>query len=82
MKRTSIKDWENHGGRGLWPDGSPVCAPDIFTLRRVVEEMSDEQLSFLANAFKRSGQTEPHAIVIGEIERRCVMAYVSEGLGE
>ena len=43
--------------------------------------MSDRQLTFFANAFKASGDAYTHKLVLEEIERRCVLAYVEEGLG-
>ena len=63
-----------------------VNASDIPALKRAVEQMSDRQLEFFAVAFKAAAPTESRAVVLSEIARRCIMAYVSvestKGLGE
>ena len=52
-----------------------VNANDIPALKKAVEQMADRQLSFYANAFKIFAPPA-HKVVLDEIERRCVMAYV------
>lgn len=58
-----------------------IKADDIPALKGAVERMTAPQLSFYANAFKAFAP-EAHQVVLSEIERRCVLAYVEEGLGE
>jgi hypothetical protein len=58
-----------------------VKADDIPELKKAVELMADRQLSFYATAFKAFAPPEARQVVLDEISRRCVLAYVEEGLG-
>lgn len=57
-----------------------IKANDLAGLKAAVEAMGDRQLGFYANAFKAHAP-EAHRIVLEEIERRAVLAYIEEGLG-
>jgi hypothetical protein len=56
-------------------------ADNIPEFKSALLQMSPPQLSFYANALKAAARHEAHKLVLEEISRRVVLAYVEEGLG-
>jgi hypothetical protein len=52
-----------------------VDASNVAALKDAVAEMSDRQLELYANAMKAVG-APAHAVILAEIVRRCIDAYV------